>query len=93
MLKMSLLDEVQARVGIGGIVVVLVALYLVKWAFDLIRDPLKDIPGPVLARFTRLWLLRQYVKGDFQKTNLDLHQKYGVFSKSGTWMRCLCIIG
>jgi hypothetical protein len=44
-----------------------------------VTDPLRDIPGPFLARFTRLWLLRQYVKGDFQKTNLELHERYGMF--------------
>jgi hypothetical protein len=75
---MSFLEEIHARVGVTGIVLLIIALYFVKEAFDLMRDPLRDIPGPFLARFTRLWLLRQYVKGKFQKTNLQLHEQYGM---------------
>jgi hypothetical protein len=75
---MSFLEEVYARVGVAGVILLIIAFYLVKWAFDLVRDPLRDIPGPFLARFTRLWLLRQYVKGDFQKTNLQLHDQCGM---------------
>ncbi|GME57771.1 hypothetical protein GTA08_BOTSDO13424 [Neofusicoccum parvum] len=40
-------------------------------------SPLRSIPGPFLARFTRLWLLRHFLRGDFHKTNIQLHQRYG----------------
>ncbi|KAL1630444.1 hypothetical protein SLS56_004844 [Neofusicoccum ribis] len=40
-------------------------------------SPLRSIPGPFLARFTRLWLLQHFVRGDFHKTNIQLHQRYG----------------
>ncbi|KFY96163.1 hypothetical protein V498_02853, partial [Pseudogymnoascus sp. VKM F-4517 (FW-2822)] len=33
--------------------------------------------GPLLARFTRLWYLYKIYKGDFEKTNIGLHEKYG----------------
>lgn len=39
--------------------------------------PLRDIPGPWQAKFTRLWLLRAISSRSFQKINLDLHRKYG----------------
>ncbi|KAK1468235.1 hypothetical protein CMEL01_00002 [Colletotrichum melonis] len=42
-----------------------------------VRDPLRHIPGPFLARFTRLWLFRQYCRADYEKTDRDLHNKYG----------------
>ena len=77
---MSFLEEALERVGVVGVIFLVIALYLLKWIFDLVIDPLRDIPGPFLARFTRLWLLRQYVNGDFQKTNLELHEQYGMFS-------------
>ncbi|KAK1842043.1 cytochrome p450 pisatin [Colletotrichum chrysophilum] len=42
-----------------------------------VRDPLRHIPGPFLARFTRLWLFRQYYRADYEKTDRRLHEKYG----------------
>lgn len=35
------------------------------------------IPGPFLARFSRLWYLHQIRKRTFHWTNLELHQRYG----------------
>jgi hypothetical protein len=40
-------------------------------------DPLRDIPGPFLARFTRLWYFFEVYKGSFEISNLALHKKYG----------------
>jgi hypothetical protein len=37
----------------------------------------RDVPGPFLARFSRLWYLRQVLKGNFEKTNIELHRRYG----------------
>jgi hypothetical protein len=45
---------------------------------QLVRDPLRTVPGPFLARFTRLWYLQKVWKGDFEKTNIELHQKHGI---------------
>jgi hypothetical protein len=50
-----------------------VLLTLVK----LIRSPLTRVPGPFLARFTRLWLLKQVYLGTYPKTSIELHRKYG----------------
>ena len=80
-LNMAFLEEVLERVGVSAIIFLPIALYLCKWAFDLITDPLRDIPGPLLSRFTRLWLLRQYIKGDYQKTNVELHEQFGRYPK------------
>lgn len=40
-------------------------------------SPLRRLPGPFLARFSRIWYLRNVWRGDFEKKNLELHQKYG----------------
>ncbi|KAE9369115.1 cytochrome P450 [Stipitochalara longipes BDJ] len=40
-------------------------------------DPLRGIPGPFLARFTRLWYFFEVYKGSFEISNLDLHKTYG----------------
>ena len=39
--------------------------------------PLRHVPGPALARFTRLWEVVKTWKGDFEQTNLALHKRYG----------------
>lgn len=40
-------------------------------------DPLRSVPGPLLARFTRLWYIYKIYKGDFERTNINLHKRYG----------------
>lgn len=48
--------------------------------YSLVRHifhPLREIPGPLLARFSRLWYLFAIYKGNFELTNIELHKKYG----------------
>ena len=40
-------------------------------------DPLRSIPGPFLARFTRFWYLYAIWKGDFELTDIEYHLHYG----------------
>ncbi|KAK5230816.1 hypothetical protein LTR47_007371 [Exophiala xenobiotica] len=72
----SLVD--QAR-SISPLIVAssLLGIWLLYQLFAYLRDPLRDVPGPLLARFTRLWYLREVAKGQFEKTNIALHKKYG----------------
>jgi len=51
---------------------------LVVYLFlQVLLDPLRHIPGPFLARFTRLWYFVEIYKGSFERTNIELHKKYG----------------
>ncbi|EME82021.1 uncharacterized protein MYCFIDRAFT_77669 [Pseudocercospora fijiensis CIRAD86] len=36
-----------------------------------------NVPGPFLARFTRLWELRQMLRGEFHETIVKLHKQHG----------------
>lgn len=45
--------------------------------YQLFLHPLRRIPGPFTARFTRFWELIAVSKGDWVKTHIDLHKKYG----------------
>ena len=45
--------------------------------FTAAKDPLRDVPGPLLARFTRLWFLKAILNRDFEKTHIALHKKHG----------------
>ncbi|KAF2679697.1 cytochrome P450 [Lentithecium fluviatile CBS 122367] len=40
-------------------------------------DPLRDVPGPVLARWSRLWMVYHSWKGDMHTTMIALHKKHG----------------
>lgn len=43
----------------------------------ILLDPLRHLPGPFIARFTRLWYLYQIHQGRFEQVNIELHRKYG----------------
>lgn len=56
------------------VIVVLGPIYVVVRA---IADPLRRVPGPFWARFTRLWYLREVYGGEFEKHSLQLHRELG----------------
>ncbi|KAL6792217.1 cytochrome P450 [Trichoderma sp. SZMC 28013] len=62
-------------IGLAGGVVI-----FARFLFFLIRSltsPTRKIPGPFLARFTRLWYFRRVALGGFEQENIQLHRKYG----------------
>lgn len=61
----------------GSFALLACGLFMLYFVFDFIRDPLRDIPGPLLARFTRFWYFIEIYKGSFEVTNVELHKKYG----------------
>jgi hypothetical protein len=60
----------------------LAACILIPLVYRLVRaalDPLRSVPGPPLARFTRLWYSKALSKGDFEQQNIELHRKHGAY--------------
>ena len=56
----------------------IITTHIVRLVKEVVTNPSSlSIPGPLLARFTRLWYLYRVWKGDFEKHNLELHEKYG----------------
>jgi hypothetical protein len=47
-----------------------------------VSSPLRDVPGPVVARFTNLWYLWRVKRGSFENDNLELHRKHGELHSS-----------
>jgi hypothetical protein len=47
------------------------------------RKGLRDIPGPTVAKYTRLWKLHNVWKGDHQNTAITLHRKHGNLVRIG----------
>ncbi|CAG9989189.1 unnamed protein product [Clonostachys byssicola] len=65
----------------SSVSVYLVAATLSCWLlhamYQLLASPLRDIPGPFWARYTRLWYLYKSNAGNFHLDNIKLHDTYG----------------
>ncbi|KAK2684150.1 Cytochrome P450, E-class, group I [Fusarium oxysporum f. sp. vasinfectum] len=51
--------------------------------YNIFCSPLKNIPGPILARVTDLWYVNRIRKGHFERDNILLHRKYGSIVRYG----------
>lgn len=52
-------------------------IYTVYILLRALLDPLRDVPGPFLARFTRWWYFFEVYKGNYELRNIELHNKHG----------------
>lgn len=59
----------------------LIAVGFTKYVFWTITSPLRDVPGTLLARFSRLWEVYAILKYDNTALNIALHEKYGKINK------------
>jgi len=48
-----------------------------------LRNPLRNVPGPFLAKFTNLWLVYQIRKGSMHRKIVELHEQYGPLVRLG----------
>jgi hypothetical protein len=56
----------------------IVLLYVVGWiVYCRTWHPLAKVPGPFLASFSRLWIMRQTAQGNMEHVQRALHQQYG----------------
>ncbi|KAL5361449.1 cytochrome P450 [Aspergillus floccosus] len=66
-----------------GLALLLLSLYLLRLITNRFKSGLRDIPGPALAKHTRLWKLYSVWKGDHHTTEINLHRKYGPLVRIG----------
>lgn len=57
--------------------VVLLCRVLLGVFYNLVLNPLRSIPGPFLARFTRLWELNAAFRGRMQEELIEMHKQHG----------------
>jgi Cytochrome P450 len=62
---------------------ILVGLIIAHLLRNRFKAVLRDIPGPPLAAYTRLWRLYDVWKGDAHHTAIELHRKYGPLVRIG----------
>ncbi|KAJ9647238.1 hypothetical protein H2201_003336 [Coniosporium apollinis] len=55
----------------------LLFIRLLLYFYHLTTSPLKDIPGPFLARFTKWWYFYRVFRGHFERDNISLHRRLG----------------
>lgn len=61
---------------IGWAVLALIVIQFALVVSKALLSPTRHIPGPFLARFTRLWYFNVFSKGDFEQQIRKLHQRY-----------------
>jgi len=54
-------------------------LFLIRIVARRWRSPLRQVPGPWLAGYTRLWKLYHTCRGNMEQVNIDLHRIYGEY--------------
>lgn len=57
--------------------------YVIYAIYSYLTSPLRSIPGPWVARFTRLWYFMHVRSGEFHHKNIALHAKYGPIVRVG----------
>ena len=60
-----------------------VFLFLAYAIYLRFLSSLSSIPGPLLASFSRLWLLKRSWDGDMHRTMITLYAKYGKLVRTG----------
>ena len=68
---MILLSRSTVIVGVVSLIAYFVALRFIKW------HKLRHIPGPSLAAWSRLWLLRHVISGKLCKRVEEACERYG----------------
>ena len=72
---LELMRKIPDRVSFF-IVLLLIPLFL-HALYKAYATPLRHVPGPWIAKFTRLWLLGAINSREYQKINVELHRNYG----------------
>jgi len=64
-------------------ILVILVIVTIRLITNRYKRGLRGIPGPLLARYTRLWKLHSVWKGDHHHTAIDLHKRHGTLVRIG----------
>ncbi|KAK4208431.1 cytochrome P450 [Rhypophila decipiens] len=70
---MAFIDILPLSQAITGVSILFLLAYLITPLLSWSRE----IPGPLLAKYTRLWYMWQKYRNDFHWTNIKLHREKG----------------
>jgi hypothetical protein len=71
------LHQIDLYSATGTLVAALGALVFARYIIRALASPLRDLPGPPLARFTRLWELYNNWQGQLEHVMIALHRRHG----------------
>ena len=77
-LPLLLSQHLQASFIVAALIIYSASLFWTAYV-----SALRSIPGPPGARFSRLWLFRQSMKGNAHTLYTDLHRRYGKIVRVG----------
>jgi hypothetical protein len=55
----------------------IIAVRVLFFVYQSLTSPLRAIPGPFWARFSRIWYFNRVRNEHFEQENIELHRKYG----------------
>ena len=61
-----------------GIIGALVVIQVIRAVLQASFSPLKKVPGPFLARYSRLWEFFRVTGGNLHWKTIELHGKFGL---------------
>lgn len=70
------LVQVTSKIIVTGLCLI-ASYYTISTAYNLFSSPLKNVPGPFLARVTRWWEYLMVQRGVSNLEYVRLHKKYG----------------
>lgn len=83
-------SPIDTRLNPINLALVFVGLYLLRLVYNRLRPGVRGIPGPTLAKYTRLWKAYSVWKGDHHLTEVALHKKHGPFVRIGPKHVSIC---
>ncbi len=86
-MQQSVGESSHGRYYIYSLVALLVFV-IVKYVYQILASPLRSVPGPFLARFTRLWEIQAVRKHDNPTFNIALHEEYGKVTPRSILLSC-----
>lgn len=60
-----------------GLLVIFLACFFLFAVYCRTLHPLANVPGPFLASFSRLWMVKHSHDGNMHRTMIAMHEKYG----------------
>lgn len=62
--------------------IAIVAILYCGWKlYKHFTDPRNNVPGPTWAKYSRIWLLREYISGKHHLENIALHDRFATSPK------------
>lgn len=78
--KTSFVHHVLANLDssmLGWVAASILVLLILRALYSVFLHPLRNVPGPRLAKVTELWRTNRYFRGYWHRDVLDLHRQYG----------------